>query len=227
MREAFESGLTGLLVLSAVATAVTLLHREFGQSREATSSGQAVKRVRSQAHRDSARIVLGDPSGKVRVTEFIDFECPFCRRFDSTVRQFVQQHPGIVTREVVHFPLTTHRFALPAARAAECAGEQDRFETMHRALYDKQDSLGLKSWASFAREAGIPDTTSFLKCHARSGDFRRIQMGLAAGEREGVTSTPTVIVGDWLFAVPPTERELAAAINDVLAGRTPNYRRSR
>src|SRR6185437_2837175 len=72
-------------------------------------------------------IPLGDSSGAVKVIEFADFECPFCRRFDSTMHVVVARYPGQVSRYFVHFPLPTlHRFALPAARAAECAGRLGR-----------------------------------------------------------------------------------------------------
>jgi protein-disulfide isomerase len=41
----------------------------------------------------------------------------------------------------IHFPLTGHRFAMPAARAAECAGNQGRFQAMYDQLFDGQDSF--------------------------------------------------------------------------------------
>jgi protein-disulfide isomerase len=44
----------------------------------------------------------------------------------------------------VHFPLPMHRFAEPAARVAECAGDQGRFEAMYDLLFEQQDKFGSK-----------------------------------------------------------------------------------
>jgi protein-disulfide isomerase len=125
---------------------------------------------------------------------------------------------------MVHFPLRSHRLALPAARAAECAAEQGAFEEMHRTLFARQDSLGLKSWGSYAAEAGIPDTARFLECTASQRSFPRVEAGRRVGEREGVSATPTVLVNNWRLRRPPSEDDLALLVADVRAGRKPSVR---
>jgi hypothetical protein len=75
------------------------------------------------------------------------------------------RYPKDVGLFFVHFPLPMHRFARPAARATECAGLQGKFGQMVDAVYNKQDSLGLKSWSDYGRDAGVADTVAFrLAC---------------------------------------------------------------
>jgi protein-disulfide isomerase len=64
---------------------------------------------------------------------------------------------------------------------------------MHDLLFEKQDSLGLKSWGSFATEVGLKDTTAFARCIRLPVDsFPRIGAGLELGRRNGVRGTPTL-----------------------------------
>jgi len=95
------------------------------------------------------RLLMGSPAAPVLLVEFGDFECPFCRRLAPVLEAAEQAHQGKVGVIYVHYPLESHRFARPAARAAECAALQSRFRQFHDALFHKQDSLGLKSWAGY------------------------------------------------------------------------------
>jgi protein-disulfide isomerase len=220
-REIVETTLTGLIAASALVIAGILVRRELGRSEAPSDRAQSLSPVRFAESIAAARIPLGGGSGAVQITEFIDFECPFCRRLDSTLRRFDSLYPGAVSRWIVHYPIPSHRFALPAARAAECAAEQEAFAEMHRVLFAKQDSLGLKSWGSYAAEAGVRDTVRLLTCIAEPNGLPRIEAGRAAGEREGVSATPTVIVNQWRLGRPPTEDELALMVADARAGRKP------
>jgi protein-disulfide isomerase len=121
----------------------------------------------------------------------------------------------------VSFPLAYHRFALPAARAAECASESGGFRRWIDVVYSKQDSLGLKSWASYAVEAGIVDTARIQACATSRAEFVRIAAGQDFGSRIDLTGTPTVIANGWRFRDTPTKETLGRAIDDLLSGRSP------
>ena len=104
----------------------------------------------------------GNPSAPVTIITFVDFECPACQAFalgaERTVRK---RYPQSVRWVVRQFPLEYHRLAYHAAKAAECAAKQHRFHNMYDLLFEKQDSLGVKSFTSFASESGVADTALF------------------------------------------------------------------
>jgi hypothetical protein len=111
-----------------------------------------------------------------------------------------------------------HRFARPAAVAFECArGDLSRQQRIVDLLYAKQDSLGLKAWAGFAREAGIQDTLSFDSCVREPRDLSRLDLGEAAAKRLGVQGTPGVMVNGWLFPAPPADSILIGLTRLMLA----------
>jgi protein-disulfide isomerase len=71
--------------------------------------------------------------------EFSDFECPFCNQVQGTLKQIMESYSRDVRLVFKHLPLEGHRNSLPAARAAFCAGEQDRFWQFHDALFARRD----------------------------------------------------------------------------------------
>jgi hypothetical protein len=112
----------------------------------------------------------------------------------------------------VHFPLPIHRFAVQAAQATECASLKGRFLNFIDAVYRKQDSLGLKSWGSYALEAGIVDTAAIARCAHDSTPFKRVEAGRELGLRWQILGTPTVIINGLRYASPPTKREIDRVI---------------
>src|SRR5436190_5918007 len=81
---------------------------------------------------------LGSDSAPIEVTEYSDFECPYCASF-ATVQMPVIREQLIATGKVRwryrDFPLPTHQYSRYAALAAQCAGEQGKFWEMHDQLF--------------------------------------------------------------------------------------------
>ena len=165
--------------------------------------------------------VKGNPEAPIKLIEFADLECPFCRQYNATIDRVLREHPNDVAFVFIHFPLPNHRFAGIASRAAECAQTGGAFWSMIDALYAKQDSFGLKSWSSFAVQAGIRDTVSFERCVRASEPVEAIQKGLALGKSIGVGGTPSVMLNGWLMPAAPSDTHLTRVIRDVRAGRNP------
>ena len=129
-----------------------------------------------------------------------------------------------------NYPLAQHRFARPAAKGLECADAQGRAPAFLDLTYEKQDSLGLKTWESFATEAGLKSAAAFGKCITEPSHTERIEAGVALGHRVGVHGTPTIIINGWRLATAPrSSSELSAMISRVAEGGTPvkDYTRRR
>jgi protein-disulfide isomerase len=78
--------------------------------------------------------VRGPADAWVTIVEFSDFECPFCRDAEPTLEAVVAAHPADVRLVYKEYPLPFHDRAMPAALAADCAGQQDKFWDMHDLL---------------------------------------------------------------------------------------------
>lgn len=215
-----ETASLWLLVLAACAVAAAVVRREFFGRRtpmRAVADSRPPEFVRDWPQILTAGIVLGSSSAKVQIVEFADLECPACRLFQDDLRAARAEFGDDVAVVFVHYPLPQHRFARPAARAAECAHDQGQFDLFQDLIYSKQDSLGLKPWASYAKDVRVPDLQRFAKCASDTTRVARIEAGVALGKQLAIPGTPTVIVNGWRFWNPPDRSELfrtVAALRD-------------
>ena len=120
------------------------------------------------------------------ITEFVDYQCPFCRAAQSIIDSVMAAQPTEVRLVVHHLPLAGHNFAVQAAVAAECADRQGKFSEMHRVLLERQNELkpGV-NWNAYAVDSEVSDTTAFLDCiQLPSDSFPRIAAGLERSSAE-------------------------------------------
>lgn len=126
------------------------------------------------------------------------------------------------------FRLRGHRFATVAARAAECAAEQDRVEAMHDVLYAAQDSFGLVPWSCSPLRPEFPTNLASPSASSVLRPWAALAHDTLDGKRLGVTGTPTLLINDLrVEGSPPLdslesyiERAKVAALTS-LKDRTP------
>ena len=120
----------------------------------------------------------------------------------------------------IHFPLSGHQHAYPAARAAECAESQGRFDAFVGAVFEGQEKLG-QPWSTYAQEARVPDSLAFSTCVRDTSRVDRIDRGRAVGALLKVRGTPTVIVNGWRFPTTPSDSLMRRVVGELLSGRRP------
>lgn len=206
-RLAVADVMTGILVLCALTVTGLLIRREF---MPAPVQAAQVRTVRNAGEFRRGGQRIGNATAPVTIVEFADFQCPFCRESAKVVSAFVDSSAGQVSIEYRHLPLDgIHPFATMAAVAAECAALQSSFRQYHDALFAKQDSIGKRSWATYARDAGLADTVAFNSCVSDSSAVMpRVRSDVAAARELGITGTPALLIGDQLFSGAPSVNEL-------------------
>ncbi len=204
------------LGIAALAIAGVFVHREFFGTPSREILRHESGRVAEWRETLAAGRVIGDPEAPLKLIEFADLECPFCRQFYLTTRSILARYPQNVAVVLVYTPVAGHRFAEAAARAAECAQFQGRFESFVDRVFERQDSIGLKSWVSFGRDAGISDTLRFSRCVAANQTTTVMTQGAALAKKLRIDGTPTILLNDWRFGSPPSRSELEAAIDSLL-----------
>lgn len=203
----FDRGATIVVVLVAIAVGGAAVHREFSDPAATPATGSAAP-IKVDGWRELLAIGIrtGPPDAPLKLIEFADFECPFCATMHDAISDSRRALGDSLEYVFVHFPLVQHRFALPAARVAECAYEQGRFDAIQDELYAKQDSFGLRPWRAYALTAGVADLEAFDTCAQASDSIPRVTQGLEAARRLGLGGTPTLIVNGWRYsALAPGE----------------------
>ncbi len=146
--------------------------------------------------------VRGDLNkAKVVMVEYSDFECPYCKRFDTTIQQVYKDYGADIAWVYRHFPLTSiHANATKEAEATECAAElggNDAFWKYADALYARTASGGtgfaLTKLGPLAKELGL-DQKKFQSCLDSGKYTAKVQADEQGGETAGVTGTPATFV---------------------------------
>jgi protein-disulfide isomerase len=140
---------------------------------------------------------LGNARAPLTIVEFSDFECRYCQQFHQTVmpnlkREYIET--GLVRFIHKDLPLPFHRQALPAAAAARCAGEQNKYWTTYGALFDGQSCLQCKGVVAIARERGV-EATTLQACMNRDSTKALINANVSEAQLHGIRATPTFVIG--------------------------------
>lgn len=203
--------------VAAIVLAIVVVRREFWPPTDGPSRARtAAVEVADWRTLRNYGVLLGDPDAPVVLTEFGDYQCPFCKMFHERLHHVQDSLSERVAFLYIHYPLPSHRMAVPAANAAMCAHEQGRFEEMHDVLFEKQDSLGVLPWEALARTANVDDIERFLRCQASDLPHQLVAAGKALADSLGVDYTPTIMINQWRYEQPPVDSLrvlLQAAIN--------------
>ncbi len=151
---------------------------------------------------DGTEPVLGSPSAPYVVVEFADYECPHCAATAPELKALVEAHPEIQL-QFKHYPIsnicndaigaTGHENACAAAAAAECARQQGKFWEMSALMFKNQQYLGKDDLRFMAGQVGL-GSTAFEACMADPATEQAVRVDAAAGDRAGLTGTPTLFL---------------------------------
>jgi Na+/H+ antiporter NhaA len=137
--------------------------------------------------------IRGPVDAPVTVVEYGDFECPFCGRAESVVRELLRDFADVryVWR---HLPLNdVHISAQLAAEAAEAAAEQGAFWEMHDLLLAQQAALRLEDLIGYAQQLGL-DVERFTDDLREHVGVTRVAEDVDSADLSGVTGTPTFFI---------------------------------
>lgn len=139
---------------------------------------------------------LGGKDAPVVIVEFSDFQCPFCKQSQSTLKKVLQTYGDQVRLVFKHLPLEIHSESFSSARAAFCAGEQSSFWQYHDALF-AADDLSPEKFNRMAAGLGL-DLPKFTACFESERSRAAVLRDVREAGRLGVNATPTFIVNGTL-----------------------------
>ncbi|MFT6160632.1 MAG: protein-disulfide isomerase [Myxococcota bacterium] len=160
--------------------------------------------------------IFGDPEAPITIIQFAEFECYYCQTALPTVDRILADYDGKVKLVFKDYPLGFHARARPAAIAAHCAGEQDKYSEMFHLLLNNQQQLQDADFRTHATSLDM-DMGAFETCLA-SGKFdAEIDEDMALAESMGVQATPTFFVDGVMVAGALPYEKFAEIIDRSLA----------
>lgn len=203
---ATQVGMKRFYALFAGLAAVGLAALGYLLLRPATVSIPANVAVQASDTSGFRGYLKGSADAPVEITEFADYQCPFCQTFATLQMPTIEQrliNAGRVRWRYRDFPLQQHPFARLAAHSAACADEQGKYWDQHQRIYEGQSEWsGARDagaiFRSYARSGGL-DLGRYDACMKAGKYAGRIQASYNEGVQLGVGSTPTLLVGGRLY----------------------------
>ena len=142
----------------------------------------------------------GNPTARITLVEYGDYQCPGCQAAHYIVL-LIQQQLGEQMRFVFrHFPqLNLHPEAYHAAEAAEAAASQNKFWEMHSHLLQHQTKLDDSDLVEYAIALFL-DVNQFLAEMASDCHMARVEADIESGIQSGVIKTPTFFINGLKYS---------------------------
>lgn len=141
--------------------------------------------------------VKGDANAPITIVEFSDYECPFCKRSNDQVISRIDKEyieTGKVKFVFRDFPLGFHKQAIPAAVAANCAGEQGKYWEVHDFLFQSKNNVNQAAVLNAAESLGL-DKAKLQACMDDPSKVAEVNKDMEEGKKYGVRGTPSYFIG--------------------------------
>ncbi len=159
----------------------------------------------------------GEANAPIKITEFIDFQCPACANGAKYLKKLMEERPGMISLTMKYFPLRGHKYGLPSARYAQCAAKQNKFWGFHdRVLASQNDwkklNDAIPAFEHLAKEINL-NSKQLKACLADNALNESITQDKMEGTALGVKSTPTYFVNGKMVV---GTKSLSLEINKIL-----------
>lgn len=200
--------LPSAIIIAGAIIAISIIYVKKPASTVAPVETQQVSNKVDLAPVTAKDHILGNPNAPIKIVEYSDPSCPYCKTFNSTMFQIMDKYgpEGKVAWVYRSLPLDApdangnvlHPNARNESQALECArilGGNEKFWNYQKMLYeatpsDKGLSLDQKQLPVFAKNVGL-DVVSFNECLTSENAKNLVQEQLLSGVNAGVSGTPT------------------------------------
>jgi protein-disulfide isomerase len=156
----------------------------------------------------------GSDEAEIVLVEFVDFQSAenrthFLEAWPDLEKEYVE--PGKVRLVVKHFPTPDQPQGFKAAEAAECAGQQEAFWSMHDVLFQKQEEWSqaddpTATFEEYADELDL-DVKAFAACLDEGQTSDKVEQDLTITQENQFPPAPQffIIMGSRAGNVPGDE----------------------
>jgi protein-disulfide isomerase len=167
--------------------------------------------------------IKGNPDAPVTLTEWSDFECPYCAGVIAPINALLEKYPDTLRVAYKHFPLSFHRSARPTAVASRAAAEQGCFWGFHDVLFEQTTKRQLDSAKieEYAADAGcnVEQFKADLEAN-RDAYAQQVDQDSKEGSAADVRGTPALYINGRKVRDRSVEG-MSAMIDEAAKGATP------
>jgi protein-disulfide isomerase len=163
----------------------------------------------------------GNAQAPVKITEYVDLQCPACAYGSLQIEQYLQLYPDKIFVEIKFFPLGSHAHSLTATKFALCAAEEGQFWPFFETVMAGQRQWsGLMdaqpAFVQIIEDIGLK-ADKVIACTVRDELRTKILTEKDGGAALGIKSTPTYFInGKMVVGV----KEMMAEVDRILGVKT-------
>ena len=162
---------------------------------------------------------IGPSNAPVTIVEFSDYQCPYCQVWDQQVyQQLMASYPNKIRFVYRDLPLPMHPEAIPAAEAADCAGDQGAYWKYHDALFNQQYGLSRAAYEHYAADLGL-DGKAFAACLDSQRYLSKVQANANDAASVGLDSTPSFVINGRVLIGALPFSDFKAVVDEELAAK--------
>ncbi len=168
----------------------------------------------------------GSDEAKVKIVEYVDFQCPACASASRVLRQLSAEYGDRILVVFKNYPLdktcnpgmqsAMHPFACQTAVLARCVGAYGRFWEFANKAFDNQQNIDATRIVAWAKELGLADE-QISQCQNSKDIVAKIQDDIRQGNESGLTGTPTLFINGRRYNGPLDPNEMRRVIDALLA----------
>lgn len=146
--------------------------------------------------------IRGNRYAPVTIQAFLDFECPYCARVQTTLKQLQAKYGTRVRIAFRHKPLTFHRNAPRAHNAAQEAFRQGGnavFWKMHDLIWNQPSDLTRDTLIGYAKQLRL-DVTAFTAAIDELHHEATIDADESISQKAGIQGTPSFVINDFYLS---------------------------
>lgn len=178
----------------------------------------------SAGNDDAKSPSVGSKDATVTIVEYSDFECPFCKIVQPTLKEVLSIYEGKIRLVFKHLPSDGHRHSMVTARAATCAAEQDRFWQYHDAVFATVDRSP-DALKMLAQNLGLA-TDRFQTCLSSQRSLTQVVRDAGNARNLGINSTPSFVINGRIVSGAISLTEFRRIIDEELQRTTGSLKRS-
>ena len=188
-----------------------------GDAKQSENAQQSNNNANITTPTSNTATVEVDPAEiEVTLVKYSDYQCPACKYFIPIETEIKKEFGNRVQIVNKNFPLTSHQYSQLAARAAEAAKKQGKFNEMHHKIFDGQEQWSRGNaeslFTGYAKSIGLNMDQFKEDLHSLELQ-RKIMMDKQEGIVKGVSSTPTFFInGDKIESNPGSYPQFRAVI---------------
>ena len=162
---------------------------------KAKTMATAIKSRHDSLFNDKADPILGNPNARIKIVEFLDYNCGYCRAATPVLKDFLTKNPDVAII-VKEYPVINQN-SRPLAAFALGAAQAGQYEAVHYALMTEH--VGSEAeMTTLLGTLGLDPAT--VRANAASPQVKaHIDKILQLGADLGITGTPTFVIGDTVI----------------------------